>query len=69
MKKYYTLGLNIYFEKDLEKNIFCYTFKQDKLETRLSVSDNVLLMSEEVKYFEYQKALNNRIGYFSRKFK
>lgn len=69
MKTYHQLGLNIYFEVDSENNIFCYTFKKDKLETSLAISDNVQALAEQVKYFEYQKALNNRIRYFSKNFK
>lgn len=69
MKQYFTLGLNIFFEVDSNNNIFAYTFKENKLETRFSVSENILLLAEEVKFWEYQKQLDRRTSYFNKKFK
>ena len=60
MKRYYNLGLDIFFEKDYEDNIFAYLFKDGKLETRNYVSDNILLLAEEVKEWEYKKMLERR---------
>lgn len=68
MKQYFTLGLDIFFEKD-EDNIFAYLFKDGKLETRRTVSDNILLLAEEVKDWEYKKQLDRRISFFSKKFR
>ena len=69
MKRYYNLGLDIFFEKDSEENIFAYLFKDGKLETRNSVSDNILLLAEEVKDWQYKKQLDRRITFFSKKFR
>ena len=69
MKQYFTLGLDIFFEKDREDNIFAFLFKDGKLETRKEVSDNVLLLAEEVKDWEYKKQLERRITFFSKKFR
>jgi hypothetical protein len=68
MKKHFILGLDIFFETQ-EDNLFAYTFKDGRLETRNSVSDNVLLLAEEVNKFEYDKQLSRRISYFSKTFK
>ena len=67
--KYYVLGLNIYFEKDREGNIFAYTFKDGYLKTRFTVSENVKLLAEEVKKWEYKKQLDRRVSFFSKKFR
>ena len=69
MKQYFTLGLNIFFEKDLEDNIFSYSFKNGELQTRFSVSENVMLLAEQTNKFEYEKRLNKRVLYFGKKFK
>lgn len=69
MTQYFTLGLNIYFEVDSNNNIFAYTFKEGRLETRFSVDDNVLFLAEKVKDWEYKKQLDRRILYFNKKFK
>lgn len=69
MKRYYNLGLDIFFEKDREDNIFAFLFKDGKLETRKSVSDNILLLAEEVKDWEYKKMLERRVTFFSKKFR
>lgn len=68
MKRYYNLGLDIFFEIQ-EDNIFAYTFKDEYLKTRFSVSDNTILLAEEVNQFEYEKQLERRIMYFGKKFK
>lgn len=68
MTKFFTLGLDIFFETQ-EDNLFAYTFKDGRLETRTSVSDNVLLLAEEVNKFEYDKQLSRRISYFGKTFK
>lgn len=68
MNKYFTLGLDIFFETQ-EDNLFAYAFKDGRLETRKTVSDNVLLLAEEVGKFEYDKQLGRRISYFSKTFK
>ena len=67
--KYYQLGLNIFFEINSENNIFAYTFKDGKLETRASVTDSVMLLSEEVKEWQYKKQLERRIYFFGKKFR
>ena len=67
--RYYNLGLDIYFEKDREDNIFAYLFKDGKLETRKYVSDNILLLAEEVKDWQYKKQLERRVTFFSKKFR
>lgn len=69
MKQYFTLGLNIFFEKDLEDNIFYYSFKNSELQTRFSVSENVMLLAEQTNKFDYEKQLNKRVLYFGKKFK
>lgn len=66
--KYYVLGLNIFFEKDSEDNIFAFHFKNGKLETRRTVSENTLLLAEEVKDWEYKKQLDKRVLFFSKRF-
>ena len=68
MKKFFTLGLNIFFEIDRENNMFSYVFKEGNLQTRFSVSDNILLLAEEVKEWEYRKQLDRRVSFFSKKF-
>ena len=65
--QYFNLGLNIYFEKDREENIFAFIFKDGKLETRTAVSDNILLLAEEVKDWQYKKQLDRRISFFNKK--
>lgn len=67
--QYFSLGLNIYFEKDREENIFAFIFKNGKLETRTAVSDNILLLAEEVKDWQYKKQLDRRISFFNKKFR
>jgi hypothetical protein len=67
--RYYTLGLDIYFEIDRENNIFAFTFKDGKLETRITVSDNVLLLAEQVTDWQYKKQLDRRITFFNKKFR
>lgn len=67
--KYFQLGLNIFFEIDSENNIFAYTFRDGHLKTRNSVSDNVLLLAEEVKEWQYKKQLDRRILFFGKKFR
>ena len=69
MIKYFNLGLDIFFEKDREDNIFAYIFKDGKLETRKDVSDNIFLLAEEVKDWEYKKMLERRVTFFSKKFR
>ena len=69
MTRYYNLGLDIFFEKGYEDNIFAYLFKDGKLETRNYVSDNILLLAEEVKEWEYKKMLERRVSFFSKKFR
>ena len=67
--QYFTLGLNIYFERDKEENIFAFIFKDGKLETRRTVSDNVLLLAEQVTDWQYKKQLDRRISFFNKKFR
>lgn len=67
--RYYNLGLDIFFEKDREDNIFAYLFKDGKLETRKYVSDNILLLAEELRDWEYKKMLERRVTFFSKKFR
>ena len=67
--QYFTLGLDIYFERDRDNNIFSFTFKDGKLETRRTVSDNVLLLAEQVTDWQYKKQLNRRISFFNKKFR
>ena len=69
MKQYFTLGLNIFFEKDSEDNIFSYSFKNSELQARFSVSENTILLAEQTNKFEYEKQLNKRVLYFGKKFK
>ena len=69
MKQYFTLGLNVFFEKDREENIFAFIFKDGRLETRTTVSDNILLLAEEVKDWQYKKQLDRRISFFNKKFR
>ena len=67
--RYYTLGLDIFFEVDNENSIFSYIFGEGKLQTRFYVSDNILLLAEEVKNWEYKKQLERRVSYFNKKFR
>lgn len=67
--QFFTLGLNIFFEKDREENIFAFIFKDGKLETRTTVSDSILLLAEEIKEWEYTKQLERRVSFFSKKFR
>lgn len=69
MTRYYNLGLNIFFEIDSENNTFAYIFKDGCLQTRNSVSSNILLLAEEVKEWEYKKLLDRRILFFGKKFR
>jgi hypothetical protein len=67
--RYFLLGLDIYFEQKEDESIFAYTFKDGILKTQFSVSDNVRILAEEVKDWEYKKALGNRVLFFSKNFK
>lgn len=67
--QYFTLGLDIYFERDKEESIFAFIFKDGKLETRAAVSDNVLLLAEQVTDWQYKKQLDRRISFFNKKFR
>lgn len=67
--RYYNLGLDIYFERDRNENIFAFIFKDGKLETRRTVSDNVLLLAEQVTDWQYKKQLDRRISFFNKKFR
>lgn len=67
--QYFTLGLDIYFERDRDNNIFSFVFKDGKLETRRTVSDNVLLLAEQVTDWQYKKQLGRRISFFNKKFR
>jgi hypothetical protein len=67
--QYFTLGLDIYFERDKEENTFAFIFKDGKLETRGTVSDNVLLLAEQVTDWQYKKQLDRRITFFNKKFR
>ena len=69
MNQYFTLGLDIYFERDRDNNIFSFAFKDGKLETRRTVSDNVLLLAEQVTDWQYKKQLDRRITFFNKKFR
>jgi hypothetical protein len=69
MKQYFTLGLDIYFEIDRDNNIFSFTFKDGRLETRKTVSENVLLLAEQVTDWQYKKGLERRISFFNKKFR
>lgn len=66
--RYYSLGLDIYFEVSKE-GIFAYHFKDGALETRFSVSENVSILAEELKDWEYKKQLERRVSFFSKKFR
>jgi hypothetical protein len=67
--QYFTLGLNIYFEIDANENIFSYRFSDGKLSTRLSVSENELILAEKVNKYQFDKAIERRLRYFTKKFK
>jgi hypothetical protein len=67
--QYFTLGLNIYFEIDANENIFSYRFSDGKLSTRLSVSENELILAEKVNKYQFDKAIERRLRYFAKKFK
>lgn len=67
--QYYNLGLDIYFEVDRDNNIFAFSFKDGKLETRTTVSENVLLLAEQVTDWQYKKQLDRRITFFNKKFR
>lgn len=67
--QYYNLGLDIYFEVDRDNNIFAFTFKDGRLETRRTVSENVLLLAEQVTDWQYKKGLDRRISFFNKKFR
>lgn len=66
--KYFTLGLDRYFEMD-EEGIFYYEFQKDKLITRRTISENVAALGQEVPHWQYRKEIDNRIYYFGKKFK
>lgn len=66
--RYFTLGLNIFFET-CEDNLFSFHFKNGRLETRSTVSDNVKILAEQVSKYEYTKQLEKRVYFFSKKFK
>ena len=59
----------MYFEKAREDNIFAFIFKDGKLETRTTVSDNIFLLAEEIWDCEYKKQLDRRNAYFGKHFK
>lgn len=65
--RYFVLGLDIYFEVSRE-GLFSYHFKKGNLETRNYISENISILAEEVKDWEYKKQLQKRIYYFNRKF-
>jgi hypothetical protein len=67
MTRYYNLGLNIFFEVSKE-GIFAYHFKKGALETRTVISENISILAEEIKDWEYYKALDKRVLFFSKKF-
>jgi hypothetical protein len=69
MTNYFVLGLNIYFEIDANENIFSYRFSDGKLSTRLSVSENELILAEKVNKYQFDKAIERRLRYFTKKFK
>lgn len=69
MNRYYNLGLDIFFEVKEDNSVFAYTFKDGLLTTRFSVSDNVRILAEEVKEWEYRKQLDRRILFFGKNFK
>lgn len=69
MTRYYNLGLDIFFEVKEDETIFAYTFKDGHLKTRFSVSDNVRILAEEIKDWEYKKQLDRRILFFGKNFK
>jgi hypothetical protein len=67
--KYFVLGLDIFLETVEDEVIFAYTFKDGLLTTRFEVSDNVRILAEEVKDWEYKKQLDRRILFFGKNFK
>jgi|GEM_PF-5376282 len=69
MKKYYQLGLDIFFEVNEDSSIFAYFFSDGNLKTRFEVSDNVRLLAEECKDWEYKRELDRRVLFFGKKFK
>lgn len=69
MKRFYTLGLDIYFETVVDEVTFAYTFKDGLLKTRFDVSDNVRSLAEETEEWEYKKQLSKRILFFGKNFK
>lgn len=67
--KYFILGLDIFYETVEDETIFAYTFKDGLLTTRFEVSDNVRILAEEVKDWEYKRELDRRVLFFGKKFK
>ncbi len=68
MTKYYNLGLDIFFEIE-DEYIFAYFFSDGNLKIRFEVSDNVRLLAEECKDWEYKRELDRRVLFFGKKFK
>jgi len=69
MKQYYSLGMDIFFETNEGSSIFAYFFSDGNLKTRFDVSDNVRLLAEECKDWEYKRELDRRVLFFGKKFK
>lgn len=69
MKKYYTLGENIFFEVDKNNNCFLFLFGENKLKVLFEVSENYLILAEETNKWKYQKELETRIKFFNKEFK
>ena len=51
-----------------KEGIFAYHFKKGALETRTFISENISILAEEIKDWEYYKALDKRVLFFSKRF-
>jgi len=61
MKKYYTLGENIFYESIYDGEVVALIFKDNKVLLRFEVSENIEKLAEEVEYWKYKKLINLRV--------
>lgn len=65
--RYFTFGLDTFFEVDRVGNSFYYKFGKNKLETRFTVPEKIMELAEQVAPWEYKKEIDRRISYFTKK--
>ena len=66
--RYFILD-NTFLEVDRKGNVFLLNFKENRLEHKLNIDSESLILMEEKSKWVFEKELNNRIKFFNKFFK